>query len=360
MIKKVFYFTLVLAAFSSAQVFGQDTPSDIRYLVGARASSAEDGLRRAGFEFVKTTEGGDRKWSNWWSNSRNVCITVTTYDGRYQSIITSPALDCNRSGGPTWGGGNNQTSTPPSWAQGTFYSSSPSVTMTINRNGQVTSVINGQTFYGRFYRGSIYAGNEVATVTRSGNGIRTYNRTTGQTIEFGRNFNGGGGGNSQTSTPPSWARGTFYSSNPNVTMTIANNGQVTSIVEGQSYYGRYYNGTIYSQDSSATVSRTSNGIRTYNTTSGQTINFSRSAGGSTGGGNWGGDKVNLSDLVGIRASSGESELRSRGFRNVDGFKTGSTSYTIWWRGQSRQCIQVATADGRYDSVTDIGTHPKCN
>lgn len=76
---------------------------------------------------------------------------------------------------------------------------------------------------------------------------------------------------------------------------------------------------------------------------------------------WGGYRphVNLSDLQGIRASSGESEMQSRGFRNVDGFKVLNTSYTIWWNGRTRQCIQVATADGRYDSLMDIGNHPKC-
>ena len=68
--------------------------------------------------------------------------------------------------------------------------------------------------------------------------------------------------------------------------------------------------------------------------------------------------VNVSDLVGARASSGDSDLQNRGFRNVDGFKSGTTSYTIWWNGNSRQCLQVATADGRFDSVMEI-QHPKC-
>jgi len=68
--------------------------------------------------------------------------------------------------------------------------------------------------------------------------------------------------------------------------------------------------------------------------------------------------VNVSDLVGARGSSGESELESRGFRNVDGFKSGTTSYTIWWNGRTSQCLQVATADGRYDSIVEI-QHPKC-
>jgi hypothetical protein len=76
---------------------------------------------------------------------------------------------------------------------------------------------------------------------------------------------------------------------------------------------------------------------------------------------WGGYRphVNIADLRGARASSGESEMQSRGFRNVDGFKSGTTSYTIWWNGRTGQCVQVATADGRYDSVMDIGQHPKC-
>ena len=69
--------------------------------------------------------------------------------------------------------------------------------------------------------------------------------------------------------------------------------------------------------------------------------------------------VNLADLQGIRASSGESEMERRGFRNVDGFKSGETSYTIWFNRNTRQCVQVATADGRYDSVMNIDFHPKC-
>ena len=66
------------------------------------------------------------------------------------------------------------------------------------------------------------------------------------------------------------------------------------------------------------------------------------------------------DLVGERASSAERELQNRGFRDVDGFKSGNTSYTIWWNGRSRQCLQVATANGRADSINDIGRHPGCH
>ena len=82
-------------------------------------------------------------------------------------------------------------------------------------------------------------------------------------------------------------------------------------------------------------------------------------GGSGSGATGGRESVKFDDLVGARASSGESELEARGFRNVDGFKSGTTSYTIWYNRRTRQCLQVATAEGRYDSVTDIQEHDKC-
>jgi len=67
----------------------------------------------------------------------------------------------------------------------------------------------------------------------------------------------------------------------------------------------------------------------------------------------------FTDLRGARAAGADSTLSQRGFRNVDGFKSGTTAYTIWFRGSSRQCIQMAVADGRVSSVVDIRSHPKC-
>lgn len=66
------------------------------------------------------------------------------------------------------------------------------------------------------------------------------------------------------------------------------------------------------------------------------------------------------DLVGVRASSADSELQDRGFRNVDSFKTGNTAYGIWYNYQTRQCLQMAVADGKADSIVDIHTHPSCH
>lgn len=75
---------------------------------------------------------------------------------------------------------------------------------------------------------------------------------------------------------------------------------------------------------------------------------------------WGSSRLNLSSLVGERANGVESELRSNGYRDVDNFASGDNGRgVVWWNGNTRQCVQVITVDGRADSVTDIGTHPRC-
>jgi hypothetical protein len=70
--------------------------------------------------------------------------------------------------------------------------------------------------------------------------------------------------------------------------------------------------------------------------------------------------VYVDDLQGARASGALSDLEGRGFRSVDSFQSGSNGAgTVWWNGRTRQCVQVITVDGHIDSVSDIGTHPRC-
>lgn len=69
--------------------------------------------------------------------------------------------------------------------------------------------------------------------------------------------------------------------------------------------------------------------------------------------------VKFNDLQGARASSADGEMGTRGFSNVDGFKMGTTAYTIWYNRNSRQCVQMTVAEGRVDDIRDIGNHPKC-
>ncbi|HVF93133.1 MAG TPA: hypothetical protein VM900_02350, partial [Sphingomonas sp.] len=59
----------------------------------------------------------------------------------------------------------------------------------------------------------------------------------------------------------------------------------------------------------------------------------------------------LEDLVGARAGQAEGELGRRGYRNVRGEKSDDRSYTFWWNADRRQCVTIATMNGRYDSIT---------
>ena len=61
-------------------------------------------------------------------------------------------------------------------------------------------------------------------------------------------------------------------------------------------------------------------------------------------------KVNLDDMVGMKAAYLDSDMESRGFKNVGGYKTESTSYTNWWNVSTKQCVSVATRQGRVDEI----------
>jgi len=86
--------------------------------------------------------------------------------------------------------------------------------------------------------------------------------------------------------------------------------------------------------------------------------------GGSGSGGWGGSgggsyPVGFSDLVGERVLGAENTLRQRGFRDVDRFASGRTDYTIWFRNESTQCIQMAATNDRVQDVVDIRAHPSC-
>jgi hypothetical protein len=151
--------------------------------------------------------------------------------------------------------------------------------MTISANGQIVLNNQGQTYYGRYYRGQMYLNNDVSTVSRSGNGISTYNRSSGQTTYYSRDTYGGGGviDGGPTSRPPTWAVGTFYATNGSgIQMSISNDGRVIVLNSGITYSGRYYNGQIYLNNDVSTVSRSGrNGISTYNRSNGLTTQYRR-------------------------------------------------------------------------------------
>ena len=66
----------------------------------------------------------------------------------------------------------------------------------------------------------------------------------------------------------------------------------------------------------------------------------------------------IEDMVGARAGQAEGELQRRGYRNVRGEKGDDRSYTYWWNAGRRQCVVIATMDGRYSSIQPT-TAPDC-
>ena len=90
---------LVGTALLAGQAAAQVTPSDVRDLVGARGSSGESELATRGYVNIGGQRGDDRKWTYWWNERRGVCLSVTTLNGRYDSIVSTPAPDCQKGAG---------------------------------------------------------------------------------------------------------------------------------------------------------------------------------------------------------------------------------------------------------------------
>ena len=65
------------------------------------------------------------------------------------------------------------------------------------------------------------------------------------------------------------------------------------------------------------------------------------------------------DLQGARAAGGMDEMSLRGFAQVDNFTSGNTRYSIQYKSDTRQCVQVTIADGHFYDLRDIGRHPNC-
>jgi hypothetical protein len=72
----------------------------------------------------------------------------------------------------------------------------------------------------------------------------------------------------------------------------------------------------------------------------------------------GAQSTGLEDMVGARAGQAEGELQRRGYVNTGGSKGDDRSYTNWWNAARRQCVTIATMNGRYDSITPT-TAPDC-
>jgi len=61
----------------------------------------------------------------------------------------------------------------------------------------------------------------------------------------------------------------------------------------------------------------------------------------------------LDDLIGVRGSSGENVLGSRGFEfAMGGSATNDSRDAFWWHKNDKNCIRVTTRDGRFAAIVD--------
>jgi hypothetical protein len=72
----------------------------------------------------------------------------------------------------------------------------------------------------------------------------------------------------------------------------------------------------------------------------------------------GAQSTGLEDVVGARAGQGEMELQRRGYVNIRGEQGDDRAYTYWWNADRRQCVSIATMEGRYNSIQPT-TAPDC-
>ena len=65
------------------------------------------------------------------------------------------------------------------------------------------------------------------------------------------------------------------------------------------------------------------------------------------------------DLVGARASSGESTLEARGFAYIAGGTRDDRKLGYWWNGNTKECIRVTTFNGLYENLA-VSPKSDCN
>ncbi|MDR0216891.1 MAG: hypothetical protein LBJ15_23185 [Comamonas sp.] len=61
----------------------------------------------------------------------------------------------------------------------------------------------------------------------------------------------------------------------------------------------------------------------------------------------------LADLIGARGSSGETQMEARGYQFIKANTVRGEKWAFWWSSQQRECVQVATSDGRYSAIQTV-------
>ncbi len=60
----------------------------------------------------------------------------------------------------------------------------------------------------------------------------------------------------------------------------------------------------------------------------------------------------MRDMVGAHTPQADGEMARRGFARVGMESGGDRDWTYWWNAQTRSCLTIVIARGRYDSITN--------
>lgn len=89
---------LAAALLSIQPAQAQDPAPGLQDLVGARGRDGEQVLEKRGYTFVRGEKSGGDSYTYWRKGRRaGQCVIVRTAEGRYQSLVNAPDLDCQAS-----------------------------------------------------------------------------------------------------------------------------------------------------------------------------------------------------------------------------------------------------------------------
>jgi hypothetical protein len=82
------------ASYGPEPAYAQEPVGPLSDLVGAKAGQAENTVKQRGYKWVKTDKQAAGIYSYWTESGSGKCVVIRTADGRYQSIVYSPKMDC--------------------------------------------------------------------------------------------------------------------------------------------------------------------------------------------------------------------------------------------------------------------------
>jgi hypothetical protein len=290
---------VAVAAMAAAPIAAKKADS-LRDLLGAPGAGAETQLQQRGFEYVTGNKNGSSSFGYWWDRNGKDCVVVEVMNGRVVTINDAKSEDCGHKS-------NNDAAIAAAAigavAIGALLMSGKDKERhreQYQQDWQPVVVYNTQSGSARIFRRPD-KDSRVRDDVREGTRLRNYgcDRYNGELWCQVSTMNGRTEG---------WARDRYL--------------RVTNDYPGGGWGGSGGSGGGWGGS------------------------------GGSGGGTYG-------YLTGARPERAEDTLRQRGFRVVDNSRSGRTYYTIWYSYRSRECLQMAVADNRVDSVVDIRSHPRC-